>query len=451
MDAVYRRFRQKLDQLTGHLPNPSFLLAISGGMDSMVLWDLFEQSASKFVVAHGNFQLRGPASDMDEAFVSKQAASRSVSFFSKHFNTLSYAKQHQLSIQEAARDLRYNWLEELRSELDFTFVVTAHHLDDSLETFLYNFTKGSGLKGLLGIPETNGKIIRPLLDFPRASLEIYYHSRQLSHREDASNASDKYQRNKLRLKVIPVLNEINPGLAERFLRTQEILKDTYYLFQEQVHTWKRKAWKEKGDQVEIDLRNLDDNPALATLLYEWLKDFQFHPDQTRQVVDSFHKNQPGARFFSPTHELLVDRATLFLKERKKGPEASYLIPRGSEQLQIPGGELEIRFKAGQPKGFPHDAYQAFMDADKLEFPLQLRHWKAGDKFAPLGMQGRHKKIQDLFSDQKLNRFEKERVWLLTDAKDQICWVIGLQLDEGYKIKSTTKTYYHITFRENPKE
>lgn len=451
MRPVYRRFRQKLDLLTEEAAQPRFLLAVSGGLDSMVLWDLFAQSNLAYGLAHCNFQLRGSASDADEAFVRDQAAKQSIPFFSIRFDTLAYAKKEQLSTQEAARNLRYEWLEKQRQENNFSYIVTAHHLDDSIETFLYNFAQGTGLKGLLGIPEKNDQIIRPLLSFSRETLEIYYQSRQLRHREDASNASDQYQRNKLRHHVLPVLYEINPGLAERFLRNTSILQDTYYLFQEQVTAWKQKVWTEEKDQIHIDLSQLSDHPALATLLFEWLQAFQFHPDQARQMVDSFRRNQTGARFFSASHELLVDRLGLLLKERVTKVQELYTIPEGARQVFLPNGRLTIRHYHGQPGAFPEDNAQALFDAKKLTFPLRLRHWEAGDKFSPLGMGGRHKKIQDLFSDRKINRFEKQNIWLLTDVQDRICWIVGLQMDERFKITPATKTYYHFHFQEDPKQ
>ncbi|HKK74255.1 MAG TPA: tRNA lysidine(34) synthetase TilS [Saprospiraceae bacterium] len=451
MRPVYRRFRQKLDLLTEEATQPSFLLAVSGGLDSMVLWDLLSQSNLVYGVAHCNFQLRGNDSDADEAFVSDQAAKQSIPFLSTRFDTLAFAKKEQLSTQEAARNLRYEWLEKQRQENGYSYIVTAHHLDDSIETFLYNFTKGTGLKGLLGIPEKNDKIIRPLLSFSRETLKIYYQSRQLRHREDASNASDQYQRNKLRHHVLPVLYEINPGLAERFLRNTSILQDTYYLFQEQVAAWKQKVWKEENNQVHIDLSRLSDHPALATLLFEWLQAFQFHPDQARQMVDSFRRNQSGARFLSASHELLVDRSSLLLKKRVKKVQEKYTINEGTQQVLLPNGRLTITHYDGQPGTFPKDHHRALFDAATLKFPLRLRHWEAGDTFSPLGMSGKHKKIQDLFSDRKINRFEKQNIWLLTDVQDRICWVVGLQMDERFKITPATKTYYHFHFQEDTKQ
>lgn len=450
MRPVYHRFRESLNQLSEDVSSPSYLLAVSGGLDSMVLWDLFERSGLPYGIAHCNFQLRGEASDQDESFVMSQAAELKVPFFSTQFDTRAYAQKNQISIQEAARNLRYAWLGTKRDAENYTFLVTAHHLDDSLETFLYNFTKGSGLKGLLGIPEKNGNIIRPLLSISREALELYYQSRGLQHREDASNAGDHYQRNKLRHHVLPVLYEINTGLADRFLRNTTILQETYHLFQEHVQYWKEKVWEQRGDQIHLHLSTLRDHPALATLLYEWLQSCQFHPDQTQQMADSFRRQQTGARFFSSSHELLINRATLIIKQRITQIKEHYSIPKGIQQVQLKDGLIHFRYHRGQPGTLPRSQWDAFLDAEKLEFPLQLRRWKAGDKFSPLGMDGKHKKIQDLFTDRKLSRFDKEQVWLLTDTSDQICWVVGLQVDDRFKITTTTKAYYQISFRKHPK-
>ena len=451
MRPVYHRFRERLDQLTEGASSPSFLLAVSGGLDSMVMWDLFRQGNLNYGIAHCNFQLRGEASDQDEFFVLDQASSLMVPFFTKRFPTEAFAKKEKVSIQEAARNLRYEWLEKIRQDNGYSYIVTAHHLDDSLETFVYNFTKGSGLKGLLGMPEKNKTIIRPLLSISREVLELYYQSRRLRHREDASNADDYYQRNKIRHQVLPVLYEINPGLAERFQRNTEILQETYHLFQEQVRYWKERVWEQKGEQIQLHLSPLRDHPALATLLYEWLQNCQFHPDQTQQMAKSFRRQQTGARFFSSSHELLIDRATLIVKKRKPEVKEHYHISREIQQIRLANdGIFTLRLHKGQPQNFPGNQWEAVLDAGKLQFPLHLRHWKAGDKFSPLGMDGKHKKIQDLFTDRKLSRFEKEQVWLLTDINDEICWVIGLQIDDRYKISSQTKAYFHLTLSKHPK-
>jgi tRNA(Ile)-lysidine synthase len=443
MRPIYSRFHKKLELLVQPDASTRFLLAVSGGLDSMVMWDLFQQRGVNYGIAHCNFQLRGEESDADQAFVQEQARILEVPFFNVGFDTLAFAKKQGLGIQEAARVLRYEWLEKIRKENGYSHLVTAHHADDNLETVLYNFTKGAGLKGLLGIPEKNDNLIRPLLSFPRATLELYYQSRRLSHREDSSNAEDYYNRNKIRHHIIPILSKVNPGLHNTFERTRDILADTYLLFQEQVSYWKHQVWTDGEDQISIDLQAIIDHPALATLLYEWLKEYHFHPEQLRQFTISITNQHVGAMIESYSHQLLLDRATLLLKARTSEQTQVIRIAENDLHILLPKGELIIVLKDGQPSSFAKDPNQAYFDSEALSFPLQLRHWKAGDRFAPLGMGGKHKKVQDLFSDRKLSRFDKEEVWILEDASGLICWVVGLQMDERFKIKDSTTQFYHF--------
>lgn len=447
MRPIYNRFRKKLAVLVSSNATSRYLLAVSGGLDSMVLWDLFEQSGLDYGIAHCNFQLRGKDADGDEAFVKKQAAQLDRPCFTIRLDTRAFAQKQKCSIQEAARTLRYEWLEERRTEQNYDYVVTAHQADDNLETVLYQLTKGTGLKGLLGIPAINQNIIRPLLTFPRETLQIYYNSRQLSHREDSSNAEDYYSRNKIRHHVIPILESINPGLLQTFERTLNHLSDSYFLFQEQVSFWKKQVWTKEDAQIKVDLAPIENHPALATLLYEWFKDFQFHPDQFSQLISSISNQQVGIIIESQTHQLLLDRATLLVKKRTTEQQKEYIIIQHPSLVLLPEGQLQLSLKNGKPPHFSADANLAYLDAAKLKLPLKLRRWQAGDRFSPLGMPQQHKKVQDLFSDRKISRFEKEKIWILVDKTDQICWIVGLQMDDRFKIVDTTTQYYEINYKK----
>lgn len=422
-----------LKVLPANIESPRFLLAVSGGLDSMVLTDLFRRSNWSFGIAHCNFQLRGEASDGDALFVQKTATTLGVDFHVTTFETKSFAARHKLSIQEAARQLRYDWLEETRTNNHYDYLITAHHLDDSLETFLFNFTKGSGLKGLLGIPAKNGPILRPLLGFSRAELEIYYSRRKLRHREDASNASDDYDRNKIRHQVIPVLQHINPALLTSVATNLGHLNDSYRLFQAQVEQLREQMLVKNGDQILIQTQLLMEHPARRTLLYEWLKPQAFHPNQIPQILDCIVRQKTGALFYAPQHRLLVDRNQLLIEPIPQIENLAFQIEEKDQTIALPEGDLIVQ-KVRVPKVFQNNPSIAYLAMDGLVFPLKIRRWQAGDQFCPFGMQGQHKKVQDLLSDLKINRFEKDRIWIVENGNKEICWVVGLRADERYKVR-----------------
>lgn len=412
---------------------PKFLLAVSGGLDSMVLVDLFSRSPWSFGIAHCNFQLRGEASNEDALFVGAKAVELDVDFYVTGFETKSFAARQKLSIQEAARQLRYDWLEEIRAENNYDYLITAHHLDDSLETFLFNFAKGSGLKGLLGIPAKNGPILRPLLGFSRSELEIYYSRRKLLHREDASNANDDYDRNKIRHQVIPVLQNINPALLTSVAANLGHLKDSYLLFQAQVEQLRQQMLEKSGDQIRIHTQLLMEHPARRTLLYEWLKPQAFHPNQIPQILDCILRQKTGARFYAPEHRLLVDRDQLLIEPILRIENLVFYLEERDRTIALPEGDLIIQ-KIRVPKAFQNNPSIVYLAMNRLIFPLKIRRWQAGDQFCPFGMQGQHKKVQDLLSDLKVNRFEKEHIWVLENGNQEICWVVGLRTDERYKVR-----------------
>lgn len=421
-----------LKAIPANMESPKFLLAVSGGLDSMVLTDLFNRSDWSFGMAHCNFQLRGEASNEDALFVQKKAEALGVNFHLRTFETKAYAALYKLSTQEAARKLRYEWLEEIRSKNNYDYLLTAHHLDDSLETFLFNFAKGSGLKGLLGIPAKNGPILRPLLGFSRTELEIYYSRKKLNHREDASNASDDYDRNKIRHQVIPVLKDINPALLTSVAANLAHLNDSYLLFQKQVKQLEQQMLVRNGDQILIQTSLLMVHPAKRTLLYEWLKPQAFHPNQIPQILDCILREKTGAIFYASKHRLLVNRDQLVVEPIPIGENLVFQLEKHPQTITLPEGDLSIE-KVKVPSTFQNNPSIAYLAIAPLMFPLTIRRWQAGDQFCPLGMQGRHKKVQDLLSDLKINRFEKDRIWIVENGNEDICWIMGIRLDERYKV------------------
>lgn len=427
------------------------LLAVSGGMDSVVMMHLFEQAGLSFGLAHCNFQLRGVESDKDEQFVKKLAASKKIPCFITSFATGEIAAARKESIQVVARELRYEWLEKIRREHHYHWIATAHHLNDAIETFLYNFSKGAGLRGLRGISPKNGKIIRPLLFAQREEIEAFATTQGISFREDRSNATDKYARNKIRHHVIPVLKTINPSLEETAVRNLNYLEEAFYLYQLALSIFKEKWVQQKGAEIQVLKEGLRQHSVAAkSLLFECIREYGFHSDQIDQMLDHLG-GQAGALFFSPTHRVLADRKAYLLEPRRKIDDSQTTIGLSANQksIELSDGILTFEKKAGQPKTFSSTSHSVYIDMANLRYPLQLRRWRPGDLFCPLGMGGKHQKLQDFFSNNAFSRFDKEKVWLLVNADDTVIWVVGHRLDERFKILPTTKSFLEIKYlKEN---
>ncbi len=414
-------------------PNHKMLIAVSGGVDSVVLCHLAAADDWHFGIAHCNFQLRGKDSLGDEQFVKALAHQLNVPFHTINFPTQQIAEDASQSIQLVARQLRYDWLEKIRQQFNYDFIATAHHLNDSIETLIYNFTKGTGIKGLIGIPQKNKNIIRPLLFATKAQIEQYANENHITFREDSSNAEDKYARNKIRHHVIPTLKVINPNLEITAQQTINHLKDTNTIFDWAIKHFKAQIVQEKEDKVLLDLHQLNELPAPRTILYQILVEYQFHADQVQQIMES---QRTGKQFFSPTHECLIDRNNLIISPIvNKQTNILWIYPE-TQELQLDKGKLMIQ-KTVPPKTFSDDTNVAYFEADKLHFPLKLRRWQAGDTFQPIGMQGKSQKLQDFFSNVKLSRMAKEKVWIL-ESNGEICWIVGYRMSERFKITTHTK-------------
>jgi len=423
------------------------LLAVSGGVDSVVMCHLFHLANYNFGIAHCNFQLRGAASDGDEFFVKELTQELKVPFFSESFETEAFANDRKISIQMAARELRYEWLEQIRQQHDFQWIATAHHLNDAIETFFYNFTKGTGIRGLQGIPLRNGHIIRPLLFAAKEEILAFAQSEQLKFRADASNEESKYDRNKIRHQVFPPLREINPDFEQTSAGNLRRMQETAYLFEWALSQIRREAITESDDITRIKMvKVLEHQLAARTILYEFLRPFGFHADQIEQMLESYER-QSGAIFYSETHRLLIDRAFFIIEKQTFNTENEQLvIPAGTQEFRTDVGNFTFEYKTGRPETFTSDSFTVLLDAEKVTFPLTLRHWQAGDFFYPLGLSGSRQKLQDFFTNQKLSRFEKERVWLLLSG-DEICWVVGHRLDERFKITDETTSHWVIRFQK----
>ncbi|MGB1308982.1 MAG: tRNA lysidine(34) synthetase TilS [Oceanihabitans sp.] len=422
------------------------LVAISGGLDSVVLTHLCKQAKLNFALAHCNFNLRGNESDADQDFVLQLAEDLDVEVFIQNFETEKFAKAHKLSTQMAARELRYEWFQELSKQLQFDYILTAHHADDNLETFLINLTRGTGLDGLTGIPEVNENIVRPLLKFSREEMESFAKNNNLKWREDSSNASTKYLRNKLRHEVIPKLKEVNPELLPNFEKTQSNLQDAKDILEDAVLSVQKKVVSVEGEVIKFHIKKLQKLSNTKAYLYELLKDFQF---TEWNDVYNLLEAQSGKQVFSATHRLLKDRKHLLLTEIsskenrviQSESEESIIISEKENQIQTP---LGILFFDEADAIFGKRTNVSFVDKDLLKFPLSVRKWQKGDYFYPLGMQGK-KKLSKFFKDEKYSLIEKEKALVLC-AGDDVVWVINKRADNRYKVTNKTKNILKITLQ-----
>jgi tRNA(Ile)-lysidine synthase len=432
-DIMLKTFLEYIEKEQLFRASERVLLAVSGGVDSMVLMELFRRSPFIFGVAHCNFQLRGEASDGDEQFVEEMAAQIEVPFFSTSFPTTSIAKKEKKGIQEAARDLRYSWLKKTARQEKFDHIATAHHLNDAIETLLFNMGRSGSIRAFRSILPKQEQIIRPLLFATKEEIVSFAKTHELRWREDVSNAKDDYTRNRIRHQVVPALKAVHPNLEQSLLNSFEHLRATEQLFDWAVETIKAKVWEQQENVVKIDFEQLLSYPAPTTILFECLSPFGFTSSDVAQIFNA----QIGREFHSSTHVLLKDRTHLFLRKKIGNKQEIVYLQKEQHFLQLPDRQLIIKYTADNTLDFERDSCVAYFDADQLQFPLEVRHWRAGDRFQPLGMNGKHKKLQDYFSDQKLSRWEKEQVWLLVSNKE-IVWVIGYRSSEAFKIISTTQ-------------
>jgi tRNA(Ile)-lysidine synthase len=429
---MQKNLQDYIDSNLPFLKETKLLIAISGGLDSLVLTHLCYKLNLNIALAHCNFNLRGDESDADEDFVLQLAEDLDLEVFIESFETEVYASAHKLSTQMAARELRYDWFEDLAETLDFDYILTAHHADDNLETFLINLSRGTGLDGLMGIPEINNNIVRPLLSFSRVSIEAYAREHNLKWREDSSNASNKYLRNKFRHDVIPILKTINPQLLQNFETTQNHLQDSKCIIEDAIAKIQKKVVSVEGDVVKLNIKKLKKLSNPKAYVYQLLKDFNF--TEWNAVVDLLDA-QSGKQLFSSTHRLIKDREFLLLSEIHSEDIPKVIINKKSTEAQglLCFDEVDNVTEASKTV--------IFVDKDKLKFPLELRQWEEGDVFYPLGMKGK-KKLSKYFKDEKLSLIDKENVRLLC-SDGTIVWIVGKRADERFKVTASTKQILKI--------
>ena len=415
------------------------ILALSGGIDSMVLADLFMKTKANFVVAHCNFHLRSEESDGDEKFVRDFAEKHGIQCFVKHFETEKYAEENGISIEMAARDLRYAWFEELRQQLGYDKTAVAHHADDQAETFFINLLRGAGLRGLKGMLPQNGVIIRPLLWASRGQIHQYAVENQILWREDHTNAENVYLRNKIRNQLLPAFDELHPEARQGLYKSLEHLASENELYRELLKEKLSKIVAHDDGVQKAKVPELVEGPISFQLLFEWLRQYNFNTDQCRFIYEAMETGI-GNKYYSPTHQLVIGRNELQLSEIKPVDDEEIQIEMGEEEIVSPIHLRFSQFEKNADFNIDKSSEVAMLDADKIHFPLTLRHWRHGDRFHPLGMNG-SKLLSDFFVDQKFTEVQKKNVFLLVSVENQILWVVGHRIDDRFKVTSETKSVY----------
>jgi len=410
------------------------LLTVSGGLDSMVMAELFRRAEHNFSIAHCNFNLRGSESDGDEEFVMEYCRKYNIPYFIKHFETIKFAKDKKISIQMAARNLRYEWFEYLCNKEGFNYYATAHHKDDEIETFFINLLRGTGIAGLHGILPKQGRIIRPLLFAGRAEIEEYARKINLNFREDSSNSEVKYLRNNIRHRLLPVLKEIESGYRDIITGNIERIRKTEIVYRIEIDRLRKEVSFFERDLLKISISALRGIKSKGILLFEILSEYGFNFAQIKDILNSLDGTS-GKTFYSDTHILVKDRNDLIItKQEEVNDEIIEIFPNTSfivSPLNIRIGTIE---KTDDYRIIPDPAF-ALLDKFKLIFPLKVRKWKQGDFFYPLGMKNK-KKLSDFFIDEKFSIVKKQKTYVLTSGND-IVWIIGHRIDDRYKITATT--------------
>lgn len=409
------------------------LVAVSGGLDSMALCHLMLKAKFTFAIAHCNFKLRGNESDEDEAFVKDFAAANKIEFYSIQFDTKSFAESHKLSIQEAARKLRYNWFSKLLTEKKIDSIVTAHHLNDNIETVLFNLSRGTGIKGLRGILPKQEKLLRPLLFATREALEYFAKQENIHWREDSSNSSDKYSRNFIRHKIVPLFKEINPSFEQTFAENIAVFTEVENLFENHFKKISKTLIFKRHNDYYISIEKLKSLVDKRSILFTFLKDFDFNTQQIDNILENLN-GQAGAIYTSEIARIIRDRRFLILTKGKEENASAHFIKEATQEVNTAQFSLNIETVNKLPNSLKTTPQNILVNKEILQFPLVLRKWKAGDYFYPFGFNLKKKKVKKFLTDLKLPLHEKENVWVIESNK-KIVWVVGLRADERFKVNA----------------
>ena len=425
-----------IDRLYLLKPKDKIIVGLSGGADSVALLHVLHNMGYTCLAAHCNFHLRGEESDRDEQFAADFTASLNLPFFKQDFDTRSFAKKQGISIEMAARDLRYQWFTELKEERRADVIAVAHHRDDSIETLLLNLIRGTGIKGLTGIQPRTGNLIRPLLCVSKKEILQYVHTKNLPFVTDSSNKEDKWMRNKIRLQVIPLLETFNPSVREAIVQTMDNLNETLKIYEPEINKAIQIVYNKEKGSISIPL--LKTFPSREAILFELLKNYGFPKEVIREIYASMD-SQSGKIFQAQKYYLLKDREEFLLSPIIEEKEKEYLVQADEAFLENPI-RLAISLQLNEPAlEIDKNPHTACLDYDKLQFPLTLRKWKTGDRFIPLGMKN-FQKVSDYFTTHKFSKIQKEKTWLLT-SEEKIVWIVNHRIDDRYKIDNNTKKRY----------
>ena len=440
---MLKAFQDLLNNRFSFLKEAPILVAVSGGLDSMVLTDLCIKSGLNITLAHCNFKLRDAESDGDEDFVKKFAQTHNLAVFTTHFETEKHAAIHKQSVQMAARQLRYEWFETLKNQNGFKYILTAHHADDNLETVLINLSRGTGLEGLIGIPELNGAIVRPLLKFSRETIHDFAIHHTLLWREDSSNKSTTYVRNNLRHTIIPLLKELNPSFIESFQNTQNHLKDTQSILEDYMLEIEDKIIESiTENQIVYNINRILSFNNPKAYLYQLLKVYNF-TDWTK--ITALLEAQSGKQITSSTHRLLKNRSQLILSPLNVVSKVLISIEASDSFVSIPSQPFDLKLDVTTSVGETSKDV-VYLDFELLQFPLHLSNWSTGEYFYPSGMNGK-KKLSKYFKDEKLSLVDKENTVVLYSA-NTVVWIVGKRADQRFLANQNSTKILKLSIEHN---
>ena len=434
-DSVQSYFKNFFIENDINLAEDKYLLAVSGGIDSMVLFDLFLKNNINFSVASCNFQLRGEDSDNDLKFVENICIKNSINLYSTVLDVDKFSTMRKISTQMAARELRYDFFKKILEKHKYSYIVTAHHLDDNIETIIFNFIKSTGYKGLVGIPFNKNKILRPLINISKEEIEDYAVSNNISWRLDKSNNSNKYSRNKIRNEVIPLLKEINPSLGKSLTESLKRIQKLSHDIKTRIDLFIQKFVDFKDDYINIKKDFIHDIEKYEILLFDFFQDYGFNYSQIENIIKSLKaKNQK--KFISLNYELIIERKSIFIITKDFLVKTRY-ESKEIENIVLPFFNLSVKKYKKSLFTLNKSNNNAQLDFDKITYPICIRNYKKGEKFLPLGMR-KNKKISDFLSDKKVNYIIKLRQCVITDSTDSVLWVVGHQISNKFKVDSETK-------------
>lgn len=437
------KFKKVIKSIGLNRHSDKILLAVSGGVDSMVMANLFCSANFEVAVAHCNFSLRGKDSDADEAFVCKFAESQNLPFYSIRFDTEQFAIEQKISIEMAARKLRYNWFESVRKQYGYSKIAVAHNKNDVVETFFLNLARGTGIKGLLGIAEKTETVIRPLLFASKVQILDYADKHKIVFCTDKTNSSNKFVRNRIRNRIIPEFEKINPSFLQTMTENMDRLSQYYNILQLHKNKIISEVVEIKKNKIIIDINKLQQAGNEYLWLFEILQQYNFENKRIANVYAALD-SESGKKFFSPTHILLKNRNELIISELQTNENQFIEIEESIKKIDKPLC-LKIEKIENKKIEITKKSNIAFLNFDKLKFPMILRKWQAGDSFQPFGMRGK-KKLSDYFIDEKLSQLEKNEQYVLISG-DKIVWIVNRRIDDKFKVDESCKSILKITFEQ----